>query len=850
MHQHSAKHLSFGLLAMALAGAGCNSHLLMQSGDPEVVVINPPTYFPPPLDSDAGWLPPIPVEPPPDGAVPDAAVPPDTRPLPDLPPDVVVSPDVVVRPDVVVSPDAVPDAAPDVAPDLGRDSSPEAPPDVGKDARVVPDTNCPTPVPPLVFPENPTCQGTEGGLGEAFQKALWFLHVNKSGPGVVNTYVQWRGDAHVMDAHIKLDPNAATGVDMSQAFITANRAVLDPKGTGEVDLSGGFHDAGDFIKFGLTTGFTGSTLAWSMYEYPEAYRNAGLEDEALNLLRWAADYFIRSTFLNGNGDLVAFAQQVSDQTDHTCGWMPPELRRIDFCPRQGYFVTSEKPAADVTASAAAALALTALVFKDKDLAYAEQSLRYAMALYKFARQYPTVVGTATGGLYTSEYAYDDLAWAAVWLYIATRQPSYMDDILGPNTSGGGWLDGYPGFVTTCLLRAGASCWSESATHDWNSVRTGVFLKMAQILRDVGHPAAAGMHIIAREDSMKWADGTVARTPAGFSVLYAYGSARYNSAGQFVALLYNKLFPEDTAAVGPIQTWAKRQMEYILGDNPLGKSYMMGYTDKYCLQPHHAAGHASIWGEPDVPVENRHIIWGALVNGPDGNDNHVDRRADFGSNEVTIDYNVSLIAALAAQYELWGKGQCPIANFPPLEPDWEEFYTLANRNSTNSCRSQVTITLINESVHVPRYDKHLMMRYFFDISEVQAKGGSINDVSVSLIYDRGASEWNEPTSISKPKPCPKSASTYYIELGFEGWEFWGRLVKLGAPRTVMIDLGVNNAANCTWDASNDWSYIGLEDPPADNNKQPRTPHIPAYSSGLLASGEEPVCFEEKTKPMCP
>ena len=86
---------------------------------------------------------------------------------------------------------------------------------------------------------------------------MWFLSVNKSGPGVVNTYVQWRGDAHVMDQHIKLDPTSKTGVDMSQAFITKNKAILDPNSTGEVDLSGGFHDAGDFIKFGLTTGFTG-----------------------------------------------------------------------------------------------------------------------------------------------------------------------------------------------------------------------------------------------------------------------------------------------------------------------------------------------------------------------------------------------------------------------------------------------------------------------------------------------------------------------------------------------------------------------------------------------------------------
>ena len=270
------------------------------------------------------------------------------------------------------------------------------------------------------FPENVTCQGPSGPWGEALQQALWFLNVNKSGPGVLSTYVQWRGDAHVMDQHIKLIPTDPTGVDMSQTFIDQNRAILDPNGTGEVDLSGGYHDAGDYIKFGLTTGFTASTVAWSLYEFPDSFRITGLEDETLNLLRWADDYFMKSTFLDSSGDFVAFADQVGDISDHSCGWMPPELRRIDFCPRKGYFATAETPAADVTASAAAALALTSLVIKAKDTDYAQTCLKYATALYKFAAQHPDTVGNTTGGLYTSEYAADDLAWAAIWLYEANR----------------------------------------------------------------------------------------------------------------------------------------------------------------------------------------------------------------------------------------------------------------------------------------------------------------------------------------------------------------------------------------------------------------------------------------------
>jgi endoglucanase len=229
---------------------------------------------------------------------------------------------------------------------------------------------------------------------------------------------------------------------------------------------------------------------------------------------------------------------------------------------------------------------------------------------------------------------------------------------------------------------------------------------------------------------------------------------------------------------------------------------------------------------------------------------VDNRADFGSNEVTIDYNTSLIAALAAQYSLWGKGQCPLKVFPPVEPDGDEYYTLSNTNDGGKCRSQVTVTLVNETQHVPRYDTHVSMRYFFDISEITAQGGSIADVTTTFNYDRGGTEFGEPTSLSKPKVCPNDPKTYYVEMGFEGYQFWGRIVQLKAPRTIQLDIGVANNANCTWDSSNDWSYAGLARAPASGDP-PKSRHITVYSGKYLVFGDEPPgCFEGPTQVMCP
>lgn len=78
--------------------------------------------------------------------------------------------------------------------------------------------------------------------GEALQKSIWFYDAQRSGDLPADNRVGWRGDSALTD-----------GADVG------------------VDLSGGFYDAGDHVKFGLPMAFSMTMLAWGAVDYRSAY---------------------------------------------------------------------------------------------------------------------------------------------------------------------------------------------------------------------------------------------------------------------------------------------------------------------------------------------------------------------------------------------------------------------------------------------------------------------------------------------------------------------------------------------------------------------------------------------------
>ena len=103
-----------------------------------------------------------------------------------------------------------------------------------------------------------------------------------------------------------------------------------------------------------------------------------------------------------------------------------------------------------------------------------------------------------------------------------------------------------------------------------------------------------------------------------------------------------------------------QVDYILGSNPNGMSYLVGLGSKYPSQVHHrGASIVSIKTNP-TPVEckagfdlwfhknapNPNVLTGAVVGGPDINDQYSDTRTNYNMAETGTANGAPFVGVLA------------------------------------------------------------------------------------------------------------------------------------------------------------------------------------------------------------
>jgi hypothetical protein len=442
-----------------------------------------------------------------------------------------------------------------------------------------------------------------------------------------------------------------------------------------------------------------------------------------------------------------------------------------------------------------------------------------------------------------------MSWGAVWLYLATGDRGYLDDIVSVDASGA-----YDGYLAKLVGNA-TNTWQNIWVHSWETKWGGVFSLLDPAIRqDAALPAKtrSDVHFFNKWHVEYWsgvahddANNTtfLATSPAGYAFLNGWGSARYNTAAQLEALAYRRHFPDDPK--GPKFTdWAMGQMNYLMGDNPLRRSYIVGFGstepgvgdlvggDAVAAQhPHHAAAHGSTTNNQDDPPTHRHTLWGALVGGPDLKDEHADLTTDYVYNEVAVDYNAALVGALAGLWAYYGQEQPMTAFTPPAEPETLDYYAYATSTQVTGHSNQVTVTVHNFGSRPPHYQTDLTARYFFNISEIHRQGQDISAVTTEVYYDASAASHNQPARITGPTRWGGADScVYYVTLDWNGVDVFG-------ARAFQFGLIEAQTANWRtyWDPTNDPSYAGLA---AGAYAGAPDPHVPVYRGGRLVYGQEP------------
>ncbi len=389
-----------------------------------------------------------------------------------------------------------------------------------------------------------------------------------------------------------------------------------------VHATGGWHDAGDYGKYVVNSGFTLGMLllAWEQFpgvlgelSMPEIPEHDNDVPDYLDELRYQLDWMLTMQHESG-----AVHHKLSAAT--FSGFILPER---DQRPR-----ALAPESAEATADFAAALAQAARLFRPWDAAFAEQCLRAAeraVAWLQANPDYPRVdlAGFSTGTYITS--ADDDRLWARTELWRATGDPRWLEAIEAELSALEVRLDWDWSNVENLALFAYALSDSTARTeHVVEQVREQI-LTAADALAE-----SAQVHAYSRSfgGNYYWgSNGVLARTVITLGVAHQLRpEARYRDAAQ-------------------------RQLDHLLGLNVFSRSQVTGVGHLPPRFPHHRPSGADRVAPP----------WpGLLVGGPNGQANAdnqgydlsipakawQDVQASYWSNEVAINWNAPLVYTLA------------------------------------------------------------------------------------------------------------------------------------------------------------------------------------------------------------
>ena len=337
------------------------------------------------------------------------------------------------------------------------------------------------------------------------------------------------------------------------------RAVGGPQNGTNIDVSGGWHDAGDYIKFMINIANVTYFLLLAYKENPGVFEDLangnpganGIPD-VLDEAKYGLDFIMKM-----HPSANVFYHQVADAIDHDT-WRLPQADAAAYpsTPYRPVYHCDAGKGANIAGKAAAAFALAYTIYTARgDTSYANLCLTHAEQLYTFGKANPAAQPSTPTDFYNEDTWMDDMQLAAAELYKATGTASYLTD---------------------------ASNWAPTVSSGWGWTSWGVLNFYAHYAL---YPNAAPALQTQLKQFMQY-DMNGHQTYAnadlfGIGADYVWGSMAINTAGILNGYLYKKMFGETT-----YDALSTGMRDYLLGRNQWGVSFIVGIGTDYPNDSHH------------------------------------------------------------------------------------------------------------------------------------------------------------------------------------------------------------------------------------------------------------------------
>lgn len=376
----------------------------------------------------------------------------------------------------------------------------------------------------------------------------------------------------------------------------------------QIDVTGGWHDAGDYTKFLNTTAFSAYMLLFA-YEFdPQKFgfdNNSNNIPDILEEAKIGLDWLIRASYN------YKFITQVQDEDDQNVGWRLPEDDPLQF--DRPAFIGNGK---NLIGIFVATMSLASRIWKEelKYNQFADKCLTLAENYYSIRNKVPDIAKEGTGA-YIDQHFEGKLALGAVELYNSTKRPELLDE---------------------------AKVYADSAKSDfwwsWGDINSLAHYKLIPYDKKYIQYLQQNLEHFAEVSKKTVFDRGV--------------DATWGTNNAIMGIVLQEILFEKVTGSKTFRSLAIKQRDYILGRNPWGVSFIADIGEVHTNHFHHQVAYfrgGKIPGAiaagpiPKSILEKRKIEFesadrftkfqtDSLV--------YIDDRMDYISNEPTISSNAT------------------------------------------------------------------------------------------------------------------------------------------------------------------------------------------------------------------